>query len=115
MAVKCKLVRGAVRSGRGSERDNLPFAVFLVETDEIPAAVIELAVYVEIKGRPYDGHVVVDLDLRIVDRRPRYLELRRQRSVVCAQGDHGQSCGFTRGNAVGLGLTVRYRREASRR
>jgi hypothetical protein len=67
MAVKCKLVRGAVRSGCGSERDNLPFAVFLVETDEIPAAVIELAVYKEIKGRPDDGQVVVDLDLRIVD------------------------------------------------
>src|SRR5580700_8287008 len=45
------------------------------------------------------------------NRRPGYLELRRRRSVVCAQGDHGQSCGFTRGNAVGLGLTVRYRRE----
>src|ERR1700735_3379891 len=44
-------------------------------------------------------------------RRPRYLELRRRRSVVCAQSDHGQSCGFTRGNAVGLGLTVRDRRE----
>src|SRR5580704_5475315 len=45
------------------------------------------------------------------NRWPRYLELRRRRSVVCAQTDHGQSCGFTRGNAVCLGLTVRYRRE----
>src|ERR1700723_2492974 len=45
------------------------------------------------------------------DRRPRDLELRRRRSVVGAQSDHGQSCGFTRGNAVGLGLTVRYRRQ----
>src|ERR1700677_2313435 len=44
-------------------------------------------------------------------RRPGYLELRRRRSVVCAQSDHGQSCGITRGNAVGLGLTVGYRRE----
>ena len=67
MAVKYKLVPGAVRSGCGSERDDLPFAVFLVETKEIPAAVIELAVYVEIKGRPDDGQVVVDLDLRIVN------------------------------------------------
>src|ERR1700733_3613404 len=45
------------------------------------------------------------------NRRPGYLELRRRRSVVCAQSDHGQSCGITRGNAVGLGLTVGYRRE----
>ena len=67
MAVKCKLVRGAVRAGSGSERDNLPFAVFLVETEEIPAAVIELAVYEEVKGRPDDGQVVVDLDVRIVN------------------------------------------------
>ena len=67
MAVKCKLVRGAVRAGSGSERDNLPFAVFLVETEEIPAAVIELAVYVEIKGRPDDSQVMVDADLRIVN------------------------------------------------
>lgn len=67
MAVKCKLVRGAICSGCGGERDYLPFAVFLVETEEIPAAVIELAVYVEIKGRPDDGQVVVDLDLRIVN------------------------------------------------
>ena len=67
MAAKCKLIRGAVRPGCGSERDYLPFAVFLVETDEIPAAVIELAVYEEVKGRPDDGQVVVDLDLRIVD------------------------------------------------
>ena len=67
MAVKCKLVRGAVRAGSGSERDNLPFAVFLVETEEITAAVIELAVYVEIKGRPDDSQVMVDADLRIVN------------------------------------------------
>ena len=67
MAVKCKLVRGAVRAGSGSERDNLPFAVFLVETEEIPAAVIELAVYVENKGRPDDSQVMVDADLRIVN------------------------------------------------
>ena len=33
MAVKYKLVRGAVRPGSGSERDDLPFAVFLVETE----------------------------------------------------------------------------------
>src|SRR3984885_4422359 len=45
------------------------------------------------------------------DRRPRDLELRRRRSVVCAQSDHGQSCCFTRGNAVSLGSTVRYRRK----
>src|ERR1700727_3367890 len=45
------------------------------------------------------------------NRRPGYLELRRRRSVVCAQSDHGQGGGITRGNAVGLGLTVRYRRE----
>src|SRR5271154_7246278 len=46
-----------------------------------------------------------------LNRRPGYLELRRRRSVVCSQSDHGQSCGLARGNAVGLGLTVRYRRE----
>src|SRR3984957_5731098 len=45
------------------------------------------------------------------NRRPGYLELGRGRSVVCAQSDHGQGCGISRGNSFGLGLTVRYRRE----
>ena len=67
MAVKCKLVRGAVRAGSGGERDDLPFTVFLVEIKEVPAAMIELAVDEEIEGRPDDGQIVVDADLRIVD------------------------------------------------
>ena len=62
-----RLVRGAVLPGCGSERGDLPSAALPGEIEEIPAAVIELAVYEEVKGRPDDGQVVVDVDLRIVD------------------------------------------------
>jgi hypothetical protein len=53
--------------GSGSERDDLPSATLLGEIEKIPAAVIELAVYEEVKGRPDDGQIVVDADVRIVD------------------------------------------------
>jgi hypothetical protein len=62
-----RLVRGAVLPGCGSERGDLPSAALPGEIEEIPAAVIELAVYEEVKGRPDDGQVVVDADVRIVD------------------------------------------------
>src|SRR5246127_315983 len=39
---------------------------------------------------------------------PRNLELRHQGAVVRTQSNHGQSCGFTRGDAIVLGLAVRY-------
>jgi hypothetical protein len=55
-----RLVCGAVLPRCGSERGDLPFAVLLGEIEEIPAAVIELAVYIEVKRCPDDGQVVVD-------------------------------------------------------
>lgn len=45
-----KLGRGAVLTGGGSEGDDLPAAVLLGEVEEIPAAVIELAIDEEVKG-----------------------------------------------------------------
>jgi hypothetical protein len=62
-----RLVCGAVLPRCGSERGDLPFAALLGEIEEIPAAVIELAVYIEVKRCPDDGQVVVDADVRIVD------------------------------------------------
>src|SRR5271163_3409920 len=67
MCLVLKLIRGAVFPGCGGERDDLPPATLLGEIEEIPAAVIELAVYEEVKGRPDDGQIVVDADVRIVD------------------------------------------------
>ena len=59
--------RSAVLPGCGGERDDLPSAIFLVEIEEIPAAMIQLAIDIEVKGGPDHGQVVVDVDLRIVD------------------------------------------------
>src|SRR5581483_3841979 len=47
------------------------------------------------------------------NRRPGYLELGGRRSVVSTQSHYGRSCGFTCGNAVGLGLAVRYCRQGT--
>jgi hypothetical protein len=66
-AVRCKLLRGAVRPGCGGERYDLPSAVLLVEINEVSAAVIELAIYEEVEWRPDNGQIVVDADVRIVD------------------------------------------------
>jgi hypothetical protein len=65
--VRYKLVRGAVPTGGGSERDDLPSAVLFVEAEEISAAMIELAIDEEVEGSPDDRQIVVDPDLRIVD------------------------------------------------
>jgi hypothetical protein len=61
------LLRVAVLTGGGGEGCELPCAVLLSEIEEITAAVNELAIYEEVKGRRDDGQVVVDADVRIVD------------------------------------------------
>jgi len=61
------LGHGAILPGCGGERDDLPFAIFLVEIEEVPAAMIELPIDEEIKRSPDDGEVMVDADLRIMD------------------------------------------------
>jgi hypothetical protein len=67
LEVAVLLVRGAVPTGGGSERDDLPSAVLFVEAEEISAAMIELAIDEEVEGSPDERQIVVDLDLRIVD------------------------------------------------
>jgi len=67
LEVAVLLVRGAVPTGGGSERDDLPSAVLFVEAEEISAAMIELAIDEEVEGSPDFRQIVVDPDLRIVD------------------------------------------------
>jgi hypothetical protein len=61
------LVGGAVfASGVGDAGDTpLPFGANKVE--EVGAAMIDLAIQKEVKGRPDDGEIVVDADNGIVD------------------------------------------------
>lgn len=63
----CELVSRAVLAVGGSEGGDLPSAVLLGEIEEISAAVIELAIYEEVEGRPVNGQVAVDVDTRFVD------------------------------------------------
>ena len=62
-----ELLLGAVSASCSRQRNDLPPAALMGQIEKIPAAVVELAVYEEVKWRPHHGYVVVDADLRIVN------------------------------------------------